>query len=191
MVKKIIHVEKQSLHTHRRRRHHFAGGRHKSKKNSLRLEAYGTLDEFSSFLGCVLSDPSCPEEAKGQLLEIQNILFNLGSYLASPVEEGETPKVWGLTADDTLRLEGWIDTLDEQTPRIRAFVLPGGCMLAAKAHVARTVCRRAERRILDLADMEYVDPDVTGFVNRLSDYLFILARYFNFLAGVEEIVWKK
>ncbi len=160
-------------------------------KDSPRLEAYGTLDEFSSFIGCVLSDPACPQEVKSQLLEIQNMLFNLGSYLATQVQEGEKPAAWGITPDDTQRLEGWIDTLDAQTPRIKAFVLPGGCMLAAKAHVARTVCRRAERRITTLSTIEYVDPALTAYINRLSDYLFILARYFNHSEGVEEIVWHK
>lgn len=160
-------------------------------KDSTRLEAYGTLDEFSSFLGCVLSDPDCPSEVKGQLLGVQNILFNLGSYLATEVKEGEQPPVWGLEPEDTAELEGWIDALDEQTPRVKAFVLPGGCMLAAKAHVARTVCRRAERRIVSLANSEYVDPALISYVNRLSDYLFILARYFNFMQGVEEIIWRK
>lgn len=161
------------------------------KKNSPRLEAYGTLDEFSAFLGCVLSDRLCPEEVRGQLHAVQNMLFNLGGYLACEVEQGATPPAWGLSDADIERMEGWIDALDEQTPKIREFVLPGGCMLAAKTHVARTVCRRAERRILDVADKEYVDPALIGYVNRLSDYLFILARYFNFMEGVEEIVWKK
>ncbi len=87
-------------------------------------------------------------------------------------------------------LEEWIDALDEQTPKIRAFVLPGGSEAASKAHVCRVVCRRAERRILDLAEAEYVDPAVTRYVNRLSDYLFIAARYLNFIQGVEEIIWK-
>ena len=119
------------------------------------------------------------------------MLFNLGSYLATQVQEGEKPAAWGITPDDTQRLEGWIDTLDAQTPRIKAFVLPGGCMLAAKAHVARTVCRRAERRITTLSTIEYVDPALTAYINRLSDYLFILARYFNHSEGVEEIVWHK
>ena len=166
-------------------------GGERVKKNSVRLEAYGTLDEFSSFLGCVLSDPGCDSEIKGQLLEIQNMLFNLGGYLASEVEEGTQPPAWGLTDDSISRIEGWVDALDEQTPKVNAFVLPGGCMLAAKAHVCRTVCRRAERRILDLADSAYVDPRLLTYFNRLSDYLFILARYFNFTAGVEEIIWKK
>lgn len=160
-------------------------------KDSPRLEAYGTLDEFSSSLGCVLSDPGCPSEIKGQLLAIQNMLFNLGGYLASEVPEGQRPAVWGLKPEHTARLEGWIDALDEQTPKVNAFVLPGGCPLSAKAHMARTICRRAERRIITLSGTEYVDPALTAYINRLSDYLFILARYFNFIEGVAEIIWNK
>lgn len=161
------------------------------KKNSVRLEAYGTLDEFSSFLGCVLSDPGCDSEIKGQLLEIQNMLFNLGGYLASAVPEGQQPPAWGLTPQHIAELEHHIDTLDEATPKIRAFVLPGGSLLAAHTHVARTVCRRAERRILALAADQYVDPLLIKYINRLSDYLFILARYINHRAGVAEITWQK
>jgi cob(I)alamin adenosyltransferase len=162
------------------------------KKNSERLEAYGTLDEFSSQLGCVLSDPSCPPEIRAQLLDVQNMLFNVGCYLATAPEEGKpAPVVTGLDDEVMSRLEHWIDELDEKTPRVKAFVLPGGSPLAAMAHVARTTCRRAERRILDLNDVEPVAPIVIGYVNRLSDYLFILARYFNHLSGVEEIIWRR
>ncbi len=186
------------------------------KKNCLRLDTYGTIDEFSSQLGVILSEPDCPEEVRGQLREVQNMLFNLGGYLAcesvptesidekTAKEGGETsstsdtsapkvelPKVWGLKEDDLKRLEGWIDALDEQTPKINAFVLPGGCPLCAKTHVARSVCRRAERLIIGLSETEYVDPLLISYINRLSDYLFILARYFNFMAGVEEITWQK
>lgn len=160
-------------------------------KDSIRLEAYGTLDEFSSFLGCVLSDANCNNEIKGQLLKIQNMLFNLGGYLASEVPDGQTPPAWGLTEDNIRQLEGWIDALDEQTPKVNAFVLPGGSMLAAKTHVCRTVCRRAERRIITLSRETFVDPNLLKYLNRLSDYLFILARYFNFMAGISEIVWHK
>lgn len=161
------------------------------KKNSLRLEAYGTIDEFSSFLGCVLSHPDCPAEAKDKLLAVQNTLFNVGGYLASEVEPGSSPAAWGLTDDNVATVEHWTDSLDADTPKIHAFVLPGGCMAAAHAHVARAVCRRAERRILDLAEHEYVDPVVIRYVNRLSDFLFILARNLNAKAGVEEITWHK
>ena len=156
-------------------------------KDSVRLEAYGTLDEFSSFLGVVLSHKDCPQEIKGQLLEVQALLFEIGAYLATPVKQGE-PRIEGLTAD-LEKLEGWIDTLDEQTPKIRKFVLPGGSDLSARCHVARTVCRRAERRILTLSASEYVDPELISYINRLSDYLFIAARFINFMSGIDEIVW--
>lgn len=166
-------------------------GGQRVKKNSVRLEAYGTLDEFSSHLGCVLSAPECTEEVRGQLRSIQNMLFNFGGYLATQPEDGTEPKAWGLTPRHTTDLESWIDTLDEQTPKVNAFVLPGGTPLSATTHVARTVCRRAERRILALAEQAYVDPALIAYINRLSDYLFILARYFNFILGVEEIIWDK
>ena len=203
------------------------------KKNCSRLEAYGTLDEFSAHLGVVLSDKDCPEHIRQQLRAIQNMLFNLGGYLAcesAPITSNQplptadpgisnidtttgadidtttgadgskpvaTPegdlyqKAWGLTDEKMKQLENWIDTLDEQTPKINAFVLPGGTPISAQAHVARTVCRRAERRILALAEEAYVDPELICYINRLSDYLFILARYFNFLAGIPEITWHK
>lgn len=165
-------------------------------KDSVRLEAYGTVDEFSSFLGLILSSPDCDAEIHGQLIEIQNMLFNIGCYLAteSPATDDlkeANPSVYGLKEEDVKRLEGWIDMLDDRTPKIRSFVLPGGSMLSAHSHVARTVCRCAERRILSLANQNYVSDLVLRYFNRLSDYLFILARYFNHLSGVEEIVWRQ
>ena len=166
-------------------------GGERISKCCARLEAYGTLDEFSSFLGVVLSSDSCPSELKLQLLEVQNRLFDVGCYLASAVEKGSKPNCKGVDVSCIETLECWIDDLDAQTPKIRAFVLPGGCELAAHCHVARTVCRRAERRVLALAADEYVDPLVVRWLNRLSDYLFIAARYLNYVAGVEEIVWQQ
>lgn len=166
-------------------------GGERVKKNSVRLEAYGTIDELSSCLGTIASDPDCTAEVKGQLMDIQNELFNVGGYLATAVKAGEEPRCVSLDAARIQTLEGWIDALDEQTPKIRAFVLPGGSPLAARTHVARTVCRRAERRILDLAETDYVDRAVIRYINRLSDYLFIAARYLNFMKGVEEVTWKK
>ena len=166
------------------------GGQRISKCSS-RLEAYGTVDEFSSFLGVVLSSDKCPAEIKGQLLDVQNRLFDVGCYLATAVENVSDASCAGLDESYISCVEGWIDNLDAQTPKIRAFVLPGGCELAAHCHVARTVCRRAERRILALADDEYVDPIVIRLFNRLSDYLFIAARYINHVNGVEELIWKQ
>lgn len=161
------------------------------KKNSIRLEAYGTLDELSVALGAIASDNTCAEELRGQVIDIQNELFNLGSYLATAVEPGTEPRYASGSEAKAKDLEKWIDALDEATPRIKAFVLPGGCELASKAHQARVVCRRAERRILDLADIEYVDQTVLKYINRLSDYLFIVARYVNYRNGAEEVIWKR
>ena len=165
-------------------------GGERISKISPRLEAYGTVDEFSSFLGVVLSNPKCPIGLKEQLLEIQNRLFDAGCYLATSVHEGEKPSCTGIDGATIATVEKWIDIMDEETPKIRAFVLPGGSELAAHCHVARTVCRRAERRILELAAKEYVDPLLVRWFNRLSDYLFIAARYINHCKGISEITWK-
>lgn len=166
-------------------------GGERISKCSARLEAYGTLDEFSSFLGVVLSSPDCPDFLRKQMNSIQNSLFNAGCYLASASGPQQTHSCHGIGDSQIKEVESWIDALDEETPKIRAFVLPGGALLAAHCHVARTVCRRAERRILALAADEYVDPLLLRWINRLSDYLFIAARYLNFKAGVDEIVWNK
>lgn len=164
-------------------------GGERARKACLRLDAYGTVDEFSAFLGVLEAASGVPEEIRGELRQIQNRLFDIGGYLASRPGGAGLPPVACL--DECIAaLEGWIDTLDAASPKIREFVLPGGCMAAAHAHVARTVCRRAERRICELAETEEVDPAVRRYFNRLSDYLFILARYLNFKAGVPEITWK-
>lgn len=164
-------------------------GGERARKDCVRLEAYGTVDEFSAFLGVLAAWPSLNEKIKVQLQEIQNRLFDIGGYLASRPGGTGLPPV-GCLADCCDRLEGWIDELDAATPKIRAFVLPGGCEAAAHAHVARTVCRRAERRIVALGCEEEVDANVSRYFNRLSDYLFILARYLNHEAGVGEIIWQ-
>lgn len=162
----------------------------RAPKDSLRLEAYGTIDELSSHLGLFASEKELPDEIKGQTADIQNALFEIGAYLATPVAEGQTSRLSGIE-DHTAKLEGWIDALDEQTPKMRSFILPGGSEASARAHVARTVCRRAERGIIALGRKEYVDPALIAYINRLSDYLFIVARYANFLLGIADIPWKK
>lgn len=166
-------------------------GGERVKKNSVRLEAYGTIDELSSFLGAISADQTCTHEVAMHILKVQNELFNIGCYLATAVKEGEEPKCNSITPEKMADLEGWIDNLDEQTPKVNAFVLPGGCELAAKAHLARVVCRRAERRIFDLEEEAYVDPQVAAYINRLSDWLFIMARYFNFISDCQEIKWNQ
>lgn len=158
-------------------------------KDSRRVDAYGDVDELSSSLGLLAASVGCPEEIRGQLTAVQNMMFEIGSYLASP-DSMSSMKPEGLDAA-TKRLEDWIDTLDEQTPEIRSFILPAGCEASCRSHVARTVCRRAERKIIGLAREERVDPEVIAYINRLSDYLFVCARYLNFLAGVDDVAWKR
>lgn len=165
-------------------------GGERVSKTSLRLEAYGTLDEFSAFLGVLAASDGLPDYVLGQLHTIQNMLFEIGGYLASRPGGSGLPPVAALE-ESCVSVEGWIDELDARTPELRKFILPGGCMASAHAHVARTVCRRAERRIIALAEKEEVDPLVIRYFNRLSDYLFILARQLNHLSGVKEISWQK
>lgn len=164
-------------------------GGQRVRKDSLRLDAYGTVDEFSAFLGVVIADPQCPDDIRSQLLTIQNLLFDIGCILATdptgpqytkPIDETEIK--W---------LETRIDALDAATPKIREFVLPGGTPTAAHTHVARTVCRRAERRILALSAAEPVPESILIWFNRLSDYLFILARNLNHRAAYTEITWQQ
>lgn len=164
-------------------------GGERAGKDSMRLEAYGNVDEFSAFLGVLAAQPDLEASVKEELLKVQNRLFDIGGYLASKPGGNGLPPVKNLV-DSCKEIENWIDRLDSATPEIRAFVLPGGRLSAAHAHVARTVCRRAERRIVALGREEDVDENVKRYFNRLSDYLFILARYLNFRAGVPEIIWK-
>lgn len=159
-------------------------------KASVRLDAYGTVDEFSATLGIVLSQPDCPADIRSYLRHIQNILFNVGAYLATDSPAEATARLLGLAQADIAECESRIDALDAATPPARAFVLPGGAPLCAYAHLARTVCRRAERMILRLDAEQKVDDLVLRYFNRLSDYLFILSRHFNHLAGVQELLWE-
>ena len=165
------------------------GGR-RVPKYSLRLEAYGSVDELSACLGLLAACPDCDAEVLKQLQAIQDMLFNIGAYLATTPDK-EDGKVTGLENNDVVKLESWIDNLDSRVPPIRNFILPGGCEAAARAGLARTVCRRAERKILELASKEYVSPLLISYMNRLSDYLFILGRYFNHSLGITEITWNK
>ena len=161
----------------------------RAPKNSIRLEAYGTVDELNSWLGMVSADPVIAPGLRSELEALMSMMFNLGSYLATP---GADSAVYcGVSAGAVEGLEKAIDRLDAAVDPMHCFVLPGGSEAAAKAHVARTVCRRAERRILDLDEVERLDPVAISFVNRLSDYLFALARYLNAQAGIQDTPWDK
>lgn len=165
-------------------------GGQRVKKNDIRIEAYGTVDELSAHIGLL----TAYEYEKGQneaLTFVQNKLFNIGAYLATESPEGENAPAWGLGEADIKRLEDAIDVVDNELPRLKNFVLPGGALSSSMAHVARTVCRRCERRIIDLGETAYVDANVLKFINRLSDYLFVLARFINVSSGKEEKYWNK
>lgn len=159
-------------------------------KYSLRLEAYGTIDELSAFIGNLVADDSVIDEQRLDLLKVQNMLFNIGGYLATPPAIRK-PEVPGLSQDNITEMETWIDEMDEQLPKLNNFIIPGGCKASAKANLARTVCRRAERRILQLASEEDINILVMSYINRLSDYLFVIGRYLNKFADFEEIQWQK
>ena len=159
-------------------------------KYSLRLEAYGTVDELSSFIGNLVADDSVIDQQRIDLIKVQNMLFNIGGYLATPPSIRK-PGVPGLTQDSITEMESWIDTMDEQLPKLSNFIIPGGCKASAKANIARTVCRRAERRILQLAAEEEINILVMAYINRLSDYLFVIGRYLNKFANYEELFWQK
>ncbi len=167
-------------------------------KNSPRVNAYGTLDELNAHIGLVQAHCAQLDNfVTATLLSINNTLFNLGAYLATPpapapADGSELPQSLRVIPDRIAELEQQIDTLDGSVPEQRTFILPGGSIGAAHAHVARTVCRRAEREILNLADTgETVAPIVLTYINRLSDYLFILARYINHFTGTSDIPWQQ
>lgn len=162
----------------------------RADKDSARLEAYGTIDELNSHLGLLASDTTLPTDVASTLHWIQHRLFDIGSYLACD-PDGQFQLPPGADPEAIRRLEHAIDTIDSQLPRLNQFVLPGGTPQAAQAHIARTVCRRAERRIIALSRTAPVDPAVIAFINRLSDYLFVLARFNNIRQNQHEIFWQK
>jgi cob(I)alamin adenosyltransferase len=171
-----------------------AGGQ-RVGKDHLRIEVYGTVDELNAFLGlaCVSVDeaaaalPALAELAR-ILHRIQHELFNLGSALATPVEQ-VPPRQPQITAASVAQLEREIDRFNADLPELSSFVLPGGPRLNAELHACRTICRRAERRLVQLARTEQVDALNIHYLNRLSDALFVWSRWVNRALGAEEILW--
>ena len=151
------------------------GGQRVSKASE-RIESYGTIDELNSFIGLLIT--AMEEGPDADFLSfVQHKLFNIGSYLATDQETTEIQVPSRVTEESVARIEREIDRLDAELPKMRAFILPGGCRSAALAHVCRTVCRRAEREIYRLVETAVpVEELVLKFINRLSDYLFVLAR---------------
>ena len=165
------------------------GGKRVSKSDP-RLDAYGTIDELNSFIGLMLSVMDEEKvESRENIQWIQKKLFNIGGCLATDTASFELPDSCKVLADDVERMEKMIDAAQEGLPQQRSFILPGGTQAASYAHVARTVCRRAERLIIALPDDAKAPSELLQYINRLSDYLFVLARRINFFAGVNENIW--
>jgi len=156
-------------------------------KSHRRVEAYGAVDELNAFLGLVRA--TLDGEIGGLLAEIQRDLFTIGAQLADVRREGKRSAREDLPEERIAHLEAVIDRYEETLPPLRAFILPGGTREGALLHLVRTVCRRAERRIVALDREEQVSPVILAYLNRLSDLLFVLARAVNRQAGVEEIPW--
>ena len=159
------------------------------RKSDARLEAYGTVDELSANLGLLAA--MLPEgEERSLIIRTQNNLFNVGTHLAT--DQSQTPLYPSahLPEGETELLEQAIDQMNARLPEAQGFILSGGCQAAAQAHVCRTVCRRAERRIAALAETATISDEIQQYINRLSDFLFVLAKIINFNTGQEEILWK-
>ncbi len=157
-------------------------------KYHIRINAYGTIDELNSFLG-LLRDSELNSERKKFLQEIQTRLFAIGSSLAAETDKARSIKP-DITENDIQLLESAIDVMNDQLPQMRNFILPGGHTTVSYCHIARTVCRRAERLVIELNDTEEVEEMVIVYLNRLSDYLFTLARMLGSELNAEEIPWK-
>jgi cob(I)alamin adenosyltransferase len=157
-------------------------------KHHIRIEAYGNVDELNSWIG-LMRDCTAQASDKLLLIEIQDRLFTLGSQLAADPEKNKM-QLPELTEQDVTRLENEIDTIDDQLPPMKNFVLPGGHTAVSNCHIARCVCRRTERSVLKLAENEKVQEINYRYLNRLSDYLFMLARKLSLELGAQEIAWK-
>ena len=159
-------------------------------KSDKRIESYGTVDELNSYIGLV-ADYLIDEHTKITLKEIQDRLFTIGSSLACDPDKEPLMKIPDLQPTDTLLLENEIDKMNEVLPEMKNFILPGGHVAVSTAHIARCVCRRAERLCVSLKeDNSFIDPLVIIYLNRLSDYLFVLARYIGHLYHAIEIAWR-
>ena len=155
-------------------------------KLDCRIGAFGTVDELNAALGLALADPDLPEQLRAPLERIQNDLFDVGADLSVPFGVTERLRV---DQSHVERLEQWCDELNAVLPPLKSFVLPGGTEAAARLHIARTTCRRAEREALAANEEHGINPLVLAYLNRLSDFLFIAARTANAAAGRDEPLW--
>ena len=163
----------------------FGGAR--ISKDDIRLEAYGTIDELNSFLG-YLKDQVGNEEINELLYKIQNSLFNAGSILATDPSKPEMKMDFNNAI--TGEIEKAIDNMQNGLPVLKNFILPGGHPVVSLCHILRTVCRRAERRVVSLAGTDKNDLEITIFLNRLSDFFFVLSRHLGIELGANEVIWQ-
>ena len=156
----------------------------RTAKDSARVEAYGTVDEANSAIGLVLASNDVPDAVRACLTEVQHDLFELGSELC-------IPGYAAINEDFIDRLENELDGFNADLPRLKEFILPGGSQAAAACHLARTIVRRAERRVYTLSRDEDVRPEAVKYLNRLSDLLFVVARVIARNAGGSEVLWNR
>lgn len=162
----------------------------KVPKSHIRIDTYGTVDELNSYIGLV-SDQISDENSKTILKEIQDRLFTIGSSLACDPEKEPLMKIPDLKETDINLLEHEIDAMNNVLPQMRSFLLPGGHVAISTTHVARCICRRTERCCVNMQEQDmFVEPLVIKYLNRLSDYLFVLSRYIGHLLQVTELPWK-
>lgn len=158
------------------------------KKFNIRIESYGTVDELNSWIGLIRDQP-IDEHVKKFLIHIQDRLFTIGSHLASDPEKSKF-KLPEIKEEDVTALEKEIDHMNELLPEMHSFVLPGGHTVVSYCHIARCVCRRAERNTVHLAETEKTEDIIIKYLNRLSDYLFVLSRKLSHDLKAEEVLWK-
>lgn len=163
------------------------GGERVSKASN-RLHAYGTVDELNAVLGLILAESDVPDALREQLHEVQKDLFCIGADLATPLTQSPD-QVVRITESDTQQIEQWGAALEGDLPALQKFILPSGCRAAALLHLARTICRRAERWLVHLAEEEPINDESLIYINRLSDYFFLVSRTVNKAAGREEDEW--
>mgnify|MGYP001156856020 FL=1 len=158
-------------------------------KHDLRVDAYGTIDELNSFLG-LIKDYSNEKDINEVLFKIQLKLFTIGSILAQfETKKENQPEKLQISAEDTIFIESQIDKIQKELPVLNKFIIPGGDKLVSFCHVSRAVCRRAERKITKLSEFSQVNENILTYVNRLSDFLFVLARYYTMILDIEESYW--
>lgn len=161
----------------------------KVPKSHIRIDSYGTVDELNSYIG-LISDYTEEAGIKKMLKEVQDRLFTVGASLACDPEKEPAMRMPDLKEEDVTVLEQEIDAMNEVLPVMKHFILPGGNVAISTTHIARCVCRRAERICVNMQEQEeYIEPVVIKYLNRLSDYLFVLARYIGHLLQVPEIPW--